>query len=72
MSAATGIDSLLDPFSRCLDAESARRIVNLRPDACVQDRIETLAEYANEGTLNRAERDEFEGLIKLHLDRTSQ
>jgi hypothetical protein len=85
MSAVTGIDSLLDPFSRCLDAESARRIVNFRPDASVQERIETLAEHANEGTLSPEERDEYEGLInaadfisilklkaKLHLERTSQ
>jgi hypothetical protein len=30
MDAASGLNSLLEPLSRCLDAESARRIVDLQ------------------------------------------
>lgn len=57
------LDSLLDPLSRCLDAESARRIVDLRVASSVQERIERLAERANEGSLTEEERAEYEALI---------
>jgi hypothetical protein len=63
MSAATGLDGLLDPLSRCLDAESLRRIVELQVDPPVQERIDTLAERANEGMLSDSERSEYEALI---------
>lgn len=63
MSAAGGLDGLLDPLSRCLDAESARRIVDLQVDPPVQERIDTLAERANEGALSDSERSEYEALI---------
>jgi hypothetical protein len=85
MGAATGLDGLLDPLSRCLDAESARRLVELRVDPPVQDRIDTLGERANEGTLSAEERAEYEALInaadfisilklkaKRHLDQLTQ
>jgi hypothetical protein len=63
MSAATGLDGLLEPLSRCLDMESARRIVELRVAAPVQERMDALAERANEGTLSDDERLEYEALI---------
>ena len=63
MSAVAGLDGLLDPFSRCLDAESARRVVDFRIDAPVQERIEKLAARANEGSLADSERSEYEALI---------
>lgn len=63
MSAASGLDALLGPLSRCLDAESARRVVDLQIDPPVQDRIDTLAERANEGALNESERSEYEALV---------
>ena len=63
MSAASGLDGLLEPLSRCLDAESARRIIELQIDPPVQERIDTLAERASEGTLNESERSEYEALI---------
>jgi hypothetical protein len=63
MSAVTGLDGLLEPLSRCLDVESAQRIVELRVAASVQERIDTLAERANEGTLSNDERLEYEALI---------
>jgi hypothetical protein len=63
MSAASGLDGLLDPLSRCLDAESARRVVDLQIDPLVQGRIDTLAERANEGTLSAVEQAEYEALI---------
>jgi hypothetical protein len=63
MSAATVLDQFLDPLSRCLDAESARRVLALGVSASVQERVDTLAERANEGLLNDDERAEYEALI---------
>ena len=53
----------MEPLSRCLDAESARRVLDLKVDLPVQERIESLAERANEGSLTDAERSEYEALI---------
>jgi len=53
----------LDPLSRCLDAESARRVLALKVSASVQERVDTLAERANEGLLTDDERAEYEAFI---------
>jgi hypothetical protein len=63
MATATGLDSLLESLSRCLDIESARRIIEFQAEAPVQQRIESLAGRANEGTLTGDERTEYEALI---------
>lgn len=81
MSVVSGLDGLLDPLSRCLDTESARRIVDFRIDAPIQERIDALAQQANEGILTDPERSEYEALVnaadfisilklkaRLHLD----
>jgi len=60
---ATAMDGLLDPLSRCLDPESARRIVEFRVSSDVQARFDMLAERANEGILTPDERREYEALI---------
>jgi len=52
VSAATVLDQFLDPLSRCLDTESARRVLALGVSASVQERVDTLAERANEGLLS--------------------
>ncbi len=57
------LDGLLEPLSRCLDAESARRIIELRIDPGVQERIDVLAERANDGLLTKEERAEYEAVI---------
>lgn len=63
MSAVLGLDGRLEPLSRCLDAESARRVVNLQIDTPVQDRIDELAQRANQGALTETERSEYQALI---------
>ena len=63
MDTVTGLDSLLEPLSLCLDAESSRRLVAFRIDQSLQARIEKLGERANEGSLNASERSEYEVLI---------
>ena len=65
MSAATLLDQFLDPLSRCLDEESARRVVALGIAAPVQERVDILAERANEGLLSDDERAEYETLINV-------
>lgn len=59
----TVLDGLLDPLTRCLDADSARRVSELRIDANVQSRIDSLADRANEGLLSAEERAEYEAFI---------
>lgn len=62
-SVAALLDSLLDPFSRCFDAESARRVTEFRVAPEVQARIGVRAERANEGMLSEDERAEYESLV---------
>jgi hypothetical protein len=60
---ATPLDGLFEPFSRCLDEESARRVAEFRVDAAVQARVDLLAERANDGVLSDEERTEYEAFI---------
>lgn len=57
------LDRMLDPFSRCFDGESARRVTEYRIDASVQARVDALAEKASEGLLTPDERAEYEAYI---------
>jgi hypothetical protein len=61
--AASVLDGLLDPLSRCLDPESARRVAEFRIAPVVQERIDILADQANEGHLTEDERTEYEAII---------
>jgi hypothetical protein len=54
---------MLDPLCRCLDVDSARRILELRVDPEVQAKVEALAERANEGLLTPAERAQYGAYI---------
>ena len=56
---------MLDPLSRCLDPESARRVAELSVDPVVQTRVDHLAERANEGLLTPEERAEYEAYINV-------
>jgi hypothetical protein len=58
------LDRFLDPFTECLNPEDARRVVELRPDAATQDRIEELREKANEGKLFDSEGAEYEEFLE--------
>lgn len=57
------LDGFLEPLSRCLDAESARRVSEFRVDPAIQARVELLAEKANEGLLTEDERSEYAALV---------
>jgi hypothetical protein len=53
----------LDPLALCLDAESARRVIEFGIAPAVQQRVSALAERANEGVLTEDERIDYETLI---------
>jgi hypothetical protein len=57
------LERLLDPVSRCLTPEVARRLVALRADTGLQKRVDTLAQKCNEGQLTPEERDEYETYV---------
>ncbi|MEO8097831.1 MAG: hypothetical protein ABI811_09030 [Acidobacteriota bacterium] len=63
MSDTALLNELLDPFTECLDAESARRVVEFGVAPAVQHRVNALAAKANEGSLTEAERADYEALI---------
>lgn len=53
----------MEPLSRCLDSESARRVIELQIDPSINKRITILAERANEGLLTTDESADYEALI---------
>ena len=63
MSDPATLDQLLDPFASCLDAESARRVAEFTIALPVEQRVNELAERANEGLLSADEQSEYEALI---------
>ena len=63
MSKTALLDQLLDPFTQCLDAESAQRVAEFGIAPAVQQLVNALAERANEGVLTDDERTDYEALI---------
>ena len=57
--AAVHLDRLLEPFAVCLTPEVAAKVADLRADEAMQQRIDCLADRANEGQLTPAEREEY-------------
>jgi hypothetical protein len=57
---ANVLDQILDPLSRCLTPEVARRVVELRANPSAQRRMDELADKCNEGQLSPDERAEYE------------
>ena len=62
-SEGTALERLLEPVSRSLNAEAARRLVRLKADAKTQARVDELARKCNEGELTSRERAEYERLV---------
>lgn len=57
------LEKLLEPFADCLSREVAAKLVALRADDTMQDRIDYLAQRANDGLLTDSEREEYEGYL---------
>ena len=59
------LERLLDPVSRSLNIEAARKLVELKADSKTQTRIDELAARCNEGELTPAERSEYERYVTV-------
>lgn len=59
------IDRLVDSVGGTLTLSFARRLVMLRPEPLVEERLEELAEKSTAGTLTETERAEYESLVIL-------
>jgi hypothetical protein len=57
------LDRLLDPVTRSLNLEAARKLANLKADAKIQARITKLAAKCNEGELSPLELAEYERYV---------
>ena len=57
------LEGILGSLTQCLDAESARRVAEFRVAPAIQNRVDQLAERANDGQLSDDERAEYEALI---------
>ena len=60
---AMSLDSLMSPVTACLDDPSLRALVELRAEPEAAQRMEWLAERANEGELTDEERGEYESCV---------
>ena len=60
---AIHLDRLLEPLAGCLTPEVAAKVADLRADEATQNRIDYLAERANEGLLTAEEREEYAGYL---------
>jgi len=60
---ATSLDAMMSPVTNCLDANALRSLSELRASPETSERMEWLAERANEGLLTADERAEYESLI---------
>jgi hypothetical protein len=63
---ADAFDRATAPLLRILNRDQAMQIVDFHGDESLQQRIEELAEKANEGELTEAERAEYEGYIQAN------
>jgi hypothetical protein len=58
-------DSLLESAADCLNAETVRALAALKLDDGARERLELLAQKANEGQLGAEETREYERFIEL-------
>ena len=63
---ATAFNRGIDPILQFFTEDQAREIVKYRGDSQLQQRIEELAELANEGELTPADQDEYEGYVQAN------
>lgn len=64
ISETAALDRLVDSLSRCLNPETARRIVEFKADQQLQSRLDELADKSTEGDLNDSERAEYETYVR--------
>jgi hypothetical protein len=54
------VNSVLDPFTECLNPEAAKRIATFQAAPATQSRLDGLADKANEGLLTADEQAEYD------------
>lgn len=54
------LDQIIEPFAACLTQDAARKIVAITADDATQNRVDALAEKANQGILTRIEQSEYD------------
>ena len=59
------LDRLVDPLSRCLTPQSAKRLLKLQADPKLQAVVDRLAEKCNEGRLTDRERAEYADYVSF-------
>jgi hypothetical protein len=59
------LERLVDPLSKCLTPESAKRLLELRADPQLQALVGQLAEKCNEGTLTPQEQVEYASYVSF-------
>jgi len=59
------LERLLEPVSRSLNVEAARKLVRLKADAKTQAIVDELARKCNEGELTAQERAEYERYVTV-------
>ena len=57
------LNRLLEPITGCLSPEVAAKVAEMRADDEMQERIDYLADRANEGELTSAESEEYAGYL---------
>lgn len=57
------LERLLDPLTRCLTKESARKLLELRAEPQLQSLVDKLAEKCNEGTLSSNEQADYANFV---------
>ena len=60
----TIINEMLEPLTEALTPESAGALASFKVSDSIQQRVDTLAEKSNEGTLSDEERCEYETFVK--------
>lgn len=58
------LEKILDPVSRCLTRQGARKLVKLRADPQLQERLDVLATKCDEGRLSDSEKAEYESYVR--------
>jgi hypothetical protein len=57
------LDRLLDPLGQAMTPEFASRVIAIRADPQVQQRVDYLADRCNEGLLTPSEREEYQDIV---------
>jgi hypothetical protein len=61
----SALERMLDPVTRSLNVDAARKLVRLKADAKTQARVDELARKCNEGELSPEERAEYERFVTI-------